>query len=74
LWSGIQYAGAQNIEQNKVAGFTDHSLSISKEKKIGFGTLRLSVEALNLGNKNYEIVRNFPMPGRSFRGTLSIHF
>jgi hypothetical protein len=24
--------------------------------------MRLSVEALNIGNKNYEIVRYFPMP------------
>ena len=74
LWSGIQYAGAQNVKQNEVSGYTDHSISISKEKKIGFGTMRLSVEALNIGNKNYEIVRYFPMPGRSFRGTLSINF
>jgi len=74
LWSGIQYAGAQNVKQNEVSGYADHSISISKEKKTQLGDMRLSVEALNIGNKNYEIVRNFPMPGRSFRGTLSIYF
>jgi vitamin B12 transporter len=32
----------------------------------------MGIEILNLMNKNYEIVKNFPMPGRSFRIELIV--
>lgn len=74
LWSGIRYTSAQNTPENRLNGYADHSLSISKSFRLKHTGLDLSLEALNLSNKNYEIVRNFPMPGRSFRGTISINF
>ena len=37
-------------------------------------TARLQVEALNLLDKNYEIIKNFPMPGRSLRVTVGINY
>ena len=30
-------------------------------------------DALNLGNKNYEIVRFYPMPGRNYKITITYH-
>jgi len=74
LWSGIRYALAENIPQNRLPAYTDHSFSLSKVINAKRHTWHVSVEALNVGDKNYEIVRNFPMPGRSYRGTLSIDF
>lgn len=74
LWSGSRYTLAQNMPENKLNGYADHSISLSKSIYIKQNKFDLSFEALNLSNKNYEIVRNFPMPGRSFRGTISINF
>ncbi|MEA4995106.1 MAG: TonB-dependent receptor plug domain-containing protein [Petrimonas sp.] len=74
LWSGTRYTSAQNMPENRLSGYADHGISLSKSVEIKHNRIGLSVEALNLGNKNYEIVRNFPMPGRSFRGTISINF
>ena len=74
LWSGIRYALAENIPQNRLPGYTDHSFLLSKVVNTKRHTWHISVEALNVADKNYEIVRNFPMPGRSFRGTVSIDF
>ena len=36
--------------------------------------LYTSVEVLNLMDKNYEIVKYFPMPGRSVRATIKIRY
>jgi vitamin B12 transporter len=35
-------------------------------------SLRIRIDALNLFNKNYQVVKNYPMPGRQFR--LSAYF
>lgn len=74
LWSGTRYTSTQNMPDNRLSGYADHSISLSKSTCIKQNKVVLSFEALNLCNKNYEIVRNFPMPGRSFRGTISIDF
>lgn len=74
LWSGARYSLAQNMPENRLAAYFDHSISLSKSIHLHQHTINLSLEALNLSNKNYEIVRNYPMPGRSFRGTISINF
>ena len=71
VWSGHRYAVNQNYKENRVEGYFDHSLSashefdIKNEHKIG-----VNIECLNLTNVNYCVVRYFPMPGRSWRGTL----
>lgn len=74
LWSGKRYSNAYNAKEYEMAGYSDHSLSLSKEFKSSMGVFKADIEALNLLNKNYEIVRNYPMPGRSFRITISINF
>lgn len=74
LWSGARYSSSQNSPDNRISGFTDHSASISKSINSPMGLITLNLEALNLTDNNYQIVKNFPMPGRSFRATLSIKF
>ena len=74
LYSGKRYCLGQNITENRLAGYTDHSVSAYRDFSFkGFDT-SISVEVMNLLNKNYEIVKNFPMPGRSFRGTIKFSF
>lgn len=74
VWSGARYSGNYNSKEFKLNGFADHSLSISKDLKTTFGSLNFTAEALNLLNKNYQVVRNYPMPGRSYRITISMNF
>ncbi len=74
IWSGIRYSGNYNSKEFKLNGYTDHSLSVFKKINTRFGNMGLMVEGLNLLNKNYQIVRNYPMPGRSYRATISINF
>lgn len=74
LWSGSRYYNAYNSSNYKLSGYTDYSLSVSKDFETRIGLLGIHAEALNLSDKNYEIVRNYPMPGRSYRVSLSLNF
>ena len=74
LHSGKRYVLGQNLTENRLKGYSDHSISVSRELKIDKVNTSLHVEVLNLLDKNYEIVRYFPMPGRSLRATLKITY
>lgn len=74
LWSGHRYAVNQNYAENRVEGYTDHNISVSKQLKTKLGIISGNAEILNLLNKNYEVVRFFPMPGRTFRVSFSLKF
>ena len=72
LWSGKRYAVNQNYAENRLPAYTDQSISIYRNFDLKLFQIHASVEVLNLLDSNYEIVRWFPMPGRSFRATISI--
>ena len=74
LFSGKRYVQNENIAENSMEGYSDHSISISRSFHILKTHTSVSVEVLNIANKNYEIVKNFPMPGRSVRATLNIKY
>ena len=70
VWSGHRYAVNQNYAENRVEGFFDHSISASHDFIIKRHLLGINLECLNITNKNYAVVRYFPMPGRSWRATV----
>jgi hypothetical protein len=74
LWSGARYAGYQNYTENRLPGYADHGISASRDVKLKRCVLSLQVEALNLLDENYAVVKWFPMPGRSYRTTVSLSF
>ncbi|MCK9311133.1 MAG: TonB-dependent receptor [Bacteroidales bacterium] len=74
LYSGHRYVTGQNLAENDLAGYTDHSISVERTFEVCGQTLNLRSEVLNLLDKNYEIVRNFPMPGRSYRFGIKFEF
>ncbi|HCC86573.1 MAG TPA: TonB-dependent receptor [Porphyromonadaceae bacterium] len=74
LWSGARYSNGYNDAAYRMQGYADHGISLQRTFPTRFGSFSIAGEALNLSNRNYEIVRNYPMPGRSYRITLSIHY
>lgn len=74
LWSGKRYGGFQNFDINRLPGYFDHSISALRMFKIKEKELTFNLEVLNLMNENYAIVKWFPMPGRSLRGTVKVRF
>lgn len=74
LWSGKRYALFQNYAENRLPGYADHSISASHSFKWKEKLISVNMEVLNLLDENYAIVKWFPMPGRSIRGTVSLRF
>lgn len=74
IWSGERYSNAYNSNEFRVKGYADHSVSFSKSIKAGNSSLDLGFEVLNLADKNYEVILNYPMPGRSYRWNISYNF
>ena len=66
--AGKRYALQQNVSANELPPYTDHSLTLGHDFDIkGKVTLGIKGELLNLADNHYEIIRNYPMQGRSFR-------
>jgi outer membrane cobalamin receptor len=64
---GKRYMLGENTPANELSGYIDQSVSLSRDFNLKKMRLHLGAEMLNLTNKNYEVIRNFPMQGRSFR-------
>ena len=74
---GERFSLSQNLPMNRIAPYIDHGISVNRT--FGFGSrhrygLYVSAEVLNIGNSNYEIIRYYPMPGRSCRLTVKIMY
>ena len=69
---GRRWSLDQNLPAYAIDPFTDHSISLNRDFRLGAKgrMLHVSADALNLGGKNYEIIKYYPMPGRQFRLTI----
>ena len=71
---GDRYSLPQNLPSNIIDGYCDHSLSLNHIITLKQIRLSLSIEAMNLGRHNYEVIRYYPMPGRNYRLTIKISY
>ena len=67
---GERYYMKQNIDVNRVDGYSEHTLSLSKNFKFKLYNMSLQAECVNFTNEQYDIIKYYPMPGRSFRGIV----
>ena len=71
---GKRYYLAQNIEANEIDGYNEHTATLWREFKFGRCGLRLQAEIINLTDAQYDIIKYYPMPGRSWRLTGTFNF
>lgn len=64
--SGKRYIRPVNEKDSRIDGYTDHSISLFKRIKANNNELYMQGSIQNLWNKNYDVIANYPMPGRSF--------
>lgn len=67
VYSGFRYAMAENTSDNIVNAWAQHDVTLAWKhdwKKVG---LTLKGEVLNITDKNYDVIRYYPMPGRQWR-------
>jgi outer membrane receptor protein involved in Fe transport len=71
---GDRYSLPQNIEANLLKGYIEQQLSFNHTFTFKQSSLRLQAEVVNLGNVTYDVIRYYPMPGRSFRASINYIF
>jgi len=72
VYAGHRYVSGHNLKEYELPGYSDQSVSLERALQWRGTTFTLRGEVLNLANQSYEIIRNFPMPGRSFRLGVSV--
>ena len=74
IYTGERYNAKDNIPENYVQPWYTHDVSASWLQAYHSYQIKLFGEINNLINQNYDVVIGYPMPGRSFRLTLSISY
>ena len=71
---GNRYMLPQNTLRNRIDAYVEHSFSMNRDFVFDTCSLRLQGELLNVGNKQYEIIRYYPMPRFSWRLSAKFSF
>ena len=69
---GKRYSTVQNIQANELEGYVECGLSVYRPFRWKGAECLVRGDILNLADKQYCIVKNYPMPGRSYQITLNI--
>ena len=66
--------GSANPSVPKELGDVGNDLAIYGSRLYAVVNCSNKVEVNNLFNQQYEVIRNYPMPGRNYKLTLSVEF
>lgn len=71
---GKRYYMAQNLPVNEIAGYVEQNLALSHEFRLKNVRLDVRAELNNLADKQYDVIKYYPMPGRSWRLVANVKF
>lgn len=75
LFSGEYYSNRYNGPEYRMPGYSDSGISVWRNFHLSDKcSFELRGQVMNLFDKQYEIVKNFPMPGRQYRLSASFDF
>ena len=66
LAQGERWSSAQTTQEYHLKAYTDHSITLSHEFRLRSCRLKLQGTVHNLTDEQYEIIKYYPMPGRSW--------
>ncbi|MDR0559386.1 MAG: TonB-dependent receptor [Prevotellaceae bacterium] len=72
IYVGERYHNSSNIRENYEQPWYTHDLTVGKMFSYRKIKCRLSAEVNNILNQYYDVVLNYPMPGRNFKIILKI--
>ncbi|WP_114790231.1 TonB-dependent receptor [Niabella yanshanensis] len=73
IYTGERYMLPENDPQNYLMPWYTHDLSLTKKLVLGKTALVVAAEVNNLFNQYYDVVINYPMPGRNYLIKLSFN-
>jgi outer membrane receptor protein involved in Fe transport len=71
---GERYMLPQNTVNNRMPGYLEHGFSLNRSFLFGGVGLRLQAELQNIAGKQYEVIKNYPMPGFQWRLSARVTF
>ncbi|MDR1342729.1 MAG: TonB-dependent receptor [Prevotellaceae bacterium] len=74
IYVGERYHNSSNILANHEQPWYTHDLTIGKEVALRKVKAKISAEVNNLLNQYYDVVLNYPMPGRNYKVILNFEF
>jgi outer membrane cobalamin receptor len=72
LYSGKRYSESSNRPVSQMKPFTEHTVTLCREFTANNYRFTVSAECINITDSQYEIIRSYPMQGRTFRIQLTI--
>jgi outer membrane receptor protein involved in Fe transport len=67
VYVGERYHNSSNIRENHEQPWYTHDLTLGKDLQFQKLKFKLSAEVNNLFNQQYDVVLNYPMPGRNYK-------
>lgn len=74
IYTGERYNRPAAIPDNLLPSWVTHDVSLGKKWNLKNSQISLSGEILNIGNQFYDVILNYPMPGRNYRISLNYEF
>ena len=71
---GRRYYLPQNIKVNMMEAYAEHGMTLYKTLDFKKFSLKLRGDVVNLTDKQYEVVRFYPMPKRSYKASVEFKF
>jgi outer membrane cobalamin receptor len=72
IYVGERYHNSSNIRENHEQPWYTHDLTLGREFRCRAVKFKLSAEVNNLFNQQYDVVLNYPMPGRNCKLILKM--
>ncbi len=72
IYAGERYDEQENIIYNHMEPWYTSDLSLACDMKFRHRKLRIQADINNILDQDYEVIVNYPMPGRNYAVTLSV--
>lgn len=73
VYTGARWSSRENIADNHLAPWLVVDASLSRDFNIGSTAWRATLQVNNLTDRHYQVIRNYPMPGRSYMASLTLN-
>ncbi|MCF0165603.1 MAG: TonB-dependent receptor [Bacteroidales bacterium] len=71
---GERYSWPQNTAANRLDPYMEHTIALYHNFEWRRCSLLVQGECINLANAQYEVIHNYPMPGRTWQLTLKFKY
>jgi hypothetical protein len=69
-----RYTNSYNLPGTRIPGYADTGLALFRDFRVKHTIIEGRFDLLNLFDKQYEIVAQYPMPGRSWKVSVEVKF